>query len=337
VVKAYLYWEVRGTFVPSMTFNGVPGTGTVVGTSPSTCWTGSEPSVAFRRDVTPFVTGNGLYTLTGYPTGSILGNPPWIPPFSPVPRIDGASLFVFFKGRRAPQHFLRYQLDQPEFSGETVTLVDQFATRDVRLEEAEWLWNPAEKRRTGRPPEAIQRDDEHLVCYGLPFIPTPDRTVDVRNQFTESTLRVGRPLTLCTPASKSLAPEPGPPPADLDHYVCYDVRGEAPRFASEDVVMRDQFGERTVRVDRTRELCNPVEKRREGRDPELRIRPEEHFVCYRITTQTPPFGARDVFTNDQFNSLSTLRVTTLERLCVPSTKTDRPLALEASGGVRQIP
>jgi hypothetical protein len=220
---------------------------------------------------------------------------------------------------RLDQHFLRYQLDQREAVGETVTLSDQFGTLQVRLEEAEWLWNPAEKRRTGREPERIQRPDEHLVCYGLPYIPTADRSVVVRNQFTTSTLRVGRPLTLCTPASKGLSGEVGPPPEDLDHYLCYDVRGETPRFTSETLVVRDQFGERTIRIDRARELCNPVEKRREPREPELIIRPEEHYVCYRITIQTPVFTPLGVFTRDQF-AFQTLRVKTLERLCAPTTK-----------------
>jgi hypothetical protein len=193
------------------------------------------------------------------------------------------------------------------------------------LEEAEWLWNPAEKRRDGREPEPIQREDEHLVCYGLPYIPTADRFVVVRNQFTESRLRVGRPLTLCTPASKSPEGDPGPPPDDLDHYLCYDVRGETPIFPSETFGVRDQFGSRTVRIDRARELCNPAEKRREGREPEPIIRPEEHFVCYRITIQTPAFAPVGVITNDQFNRLQALRVRTLERVCVPSTK-DRDAA-----------
>jgi CSLREA domain-containing protein len=219
---------------------------------------------------------------------------------------------------RIPQHFLRYQLNQPEALGETVTLVDRFGTLTVRLEEAEWLMNPAEKLRQGRDPEPIQRLDEHLVCYGLPYMTTADRTVAVENQFVHSTLRIGRPLTLCTPASKALEGDPGPPPDDLDHFVCYDVRGETPLFPSETLVTRDQFGERTIRIDRARELCTPAEKRRGGHDPEPVQRPGEQLVCYRITTQTPSFPALRVVANDQFNSLQTLRVRTLERLCVPS-------------------
>jgi hypothetical protein len=321
VVRAYLYWEVRGTSIPSMTFNGVPGAGTVVGTSPSTCWTGSEPSVAFRRDVTPFVTGNGLYVLSGYPTGSILGNPPWVFPFSPAPRIDGASLIVFFKAaRRVPQHFKAYELAQPERFTEAVTLVDQFGEHRVRVEEPEMLFTPVEKRRSGRPPTPIERPDEHLVCYGIDVTTFPERTAVVSNQFVErSTLTIGRPKWLCTPASKTLEGPPGPPPTDLDHYLCYDVRTESPRFSSETLGLTDQFHSETARIDRAREHCNPVEKRRDGRAPEPIKRPEEHLVCYRIVTTSPLFTARDVFTLDQFGP-ETLRVVAPRRLCVPSEK-----------------
>jgi hypothetical protein len=198
-----------------------------------------------------------------------------------------------------PQHFLQYQLGRPEFAGETVTVVDQFGTLEVRLEEAEWLMNPAEKRRTGHDPELIQRADEHLVCYGLPYISTADRTVVVQNQFGQTTLRVGRPLTLCTPASKAETGEPGQPPEDLDHYVCYDVRGETPRFTSETLGVGDQFGARTVRLDRTRELCNrprngaPAGSRSRSSDRSCtssvtgsrhRLRPSARGPCPRTTS-----------------------------------------------------
>jgi hypothetical protein len=219
---------------------------------------------------------------------------------------------------RVPGHFLLYRLDQPEATGETVTVVDRFATRSVRLQEAEWLLVPAGKERAGRPAEPIQRPDEHLVCYGLPYTASADRPFAVRNQFAASTLRLGRPLTLCAPASKSVGGVPGAPPADLDHHVCYDVRGETPSFASETLHVRDQFGARTVRIDRARELCVPAEKRRTGHAPEPVRRPDELYACYRITTQTPAFAPLSVAARDQFG-LRTLSVAGLERLCAPTT------------------
>jgi hypothetical protein len=221
-----------------------------------------------------------------------------------------------------PQHFASYDLSMPERIGETVTLVDQFGTKTVRLEEIEWLMNPAEKRRTGMAAEPILRPDEHLTCHGFPVSSYTTHTVRVSNQFTgESTLRVGRPLTLCNPAAKTLTGTPGDPPTTAQHYECYDVQTETPLFHSETLAITDEFGARTIRIDRARELCNPVEKRRTGRPPELIKRPEEHFVCYRITTHSPSFAARTVFTRDEFR-LDTLRVTSPRRLCVPSTKVE---------------
>jgi hypothetical protein len=70
-----------------------------------------------------------------------------------------------------------------------------------------------------------------------------------------------------------------------------------------------------------KELCNPVEKRRDGMPAETILLPEEHLVCYRITSFTPSFAARNVNTNDQFGA-DTTRVVTLRRLCVPSSKDD---------------
>jgi hypothetical protein len=222
---------------------------------------------------------------------------------------------------RVPQHFTSYTLDQPEAGGETVRLTDQSATREVQLEEAEWLLTATTKVREGREGEFRERD-EHFVCYGFDVASFTEQLVSVRNQFTDgSVLRVGRPKALCTPAALSLGPgtPAWPIPPDLDHFECYDVRSETPRFTSETVLVQDQFGERlTARIDRAREICFPVQKHRAGMDPEPIIRPDEHYVCYRITTHSPPFRAMGAFTKDQFGP-EALQVATLDRLCVPST------------------
>jgi N-acetylneuraminic acid mutarotase len=230
--------------------------------------------------------------------------------------LTSAELYEPFE----PQHYTGYDLSEPERFIESVTLVDQFGEQRVRVEEAEVLLVPAEKRRTGREPEPIVDEDAHLVCHGIGFLPATERTVTVRNQFTEgSRLTTGRATMLCVPASKSLEGPAAAPPDDLDHYLCYDVRAEAPRFTSETLGVTDQFGARTARIDRARELCNPVEKRRDGRPAEPILHPDEHLVCYRITSFSPGFAARTVATNDQFGA-DTTRVETLRRLCVPSTK-----------------
>jgi hypothetical protein len=222
---------------------------------------------------------------------------------------------------RVPDHYLLYWTDETAQPGEVLDLVDQFGTKRVQLEEPFSVLNPAEKRRTGRPAEPVTNPDDHLVCHELVPQQSATRTVQVSNQFGTRTLTVGRPLTLCAPASKSLPgePAPGPPPARLDHYLCYDVSGETPNLPSETMTAIDQFGPRTIRIDEARDLCNPVEKRRQGRPPVPITQPDIHFVCYRITSQSPSFSARDVTTRDQFGT-GILRLKYLRRLCVPSSK-----------------
>jgi hypothetical protein len=219
------------------------------------------------------------------------------------------------------QHYVAYDRQEPEEFFENVTLVDQFGTHQHGIEEVEFLLTPAEKRRTGRPAEPILRPDAHLACHGIhPPQTYPVRTVRVAHQFrASSTLTIGRPVWLCAPASKTLTGTPGAPPAPMNHYLCYDVRSESPSFTSETLTTVDQFGTRSARVDRTREYCNPVEKRRAGRPAEPIVRPNDHLTCIRISTFTPSFSPRDTFVRDQF-SLETVRVVAPRRLCAPTTR-----------------
>jgi hypothetical protein len=224
---------------------------------------------------------------------------------------------------RVAQHFKGFRAVGGAASRELVTLIDQFGTEQVRLGAVRQLLTPVEKRRTGRAPEPIQRPAEHLKCYRISG-PDAGRTVRVTNQFTESTeLTVGAPTDLCAPATKVLEGEPGPPPADLNHYKCYAV-SRTPAVA-ENVDLVDQFGTERVRVQRPSRLCNPVEKRRAGRDPEPPPHPTEHLVCYQMRELGDPFVPRSVFTRDQFRT-ETLSIDEPSRLCVPSEK------LELGGG-----
>jgi hypothetical protein len=132
-------------------------------------------------------------------------------------------------------------------------------------------------------------------------------------------LTVGAPTDLCAPASKALEGDPGPPPTDLNHYKCYAV-SRTPAVA-ENIELEDQFGVQQARVQRPSRLCNPVEKRRAGRDPEPPPHPTEHLLCYQMRELGDPFVPRTVFTNDQFGPESLL-VDPPSRLCVPSEKVE---------------
>jgi hypothetical protein len=219
---------------------------------------------------------------------------------------------------RVPQHFRAYRAVGLRATRELMTLVDQFGAEQVRLGSVRLLMTPVEKRRSGRQPEPIQRPNEHLKCYGIVGA-TANRTVRVSNQFTDATrVTVLDPSHLCAPAAKTREGDPGEPPADLNHYKCYTV-SRSPAV-NETIGLSDQFGpDEQVLVRRLIRLCNPVEKRREGREPEPPPHPNEHLACYRVD-EPLPFQEPTVFTRDQFRDRETLRVTRPSTLCVPSRK-----------------
>ena len=95
VKKALLYWNVLNPSDPggAMTFNGVNTPGSLVKPGGDPCWDGG--SWAFRSDVTAQVSGNGVYTVSGFPSGSPTGADPWSG--SSTPMMEGASVLVFYE------------------------------------------------------------------------------------------------------------------------------------------------------------------------------------------------------------------------------------------------
>lgn len=67
IVSARLYWMTIGGPDAMVTINGTPLNGTQIGTAPDTCWSRAAGNFAYRADVAAVVTGNGTYTLGGYP------------------------------------------------------------------------------------------------------------------------------------------------------------------------------------------------------------------------------------------------------------------------------
>jgi hypothetical protein len=100
VTQALLYWDGLASNVETdvydaanISFNGTPITGTSLGDSSTNCW-GRGSSRAFVADVTPYVTGNGTFTLSGLAS-------------NPIYFADGASLVVLFDdGDRTNDHDL---------------------------------------------------------------------------------------------------------------------------------------------------------------------------------------------------------------------------------------
>ena len=86
VTRAFLYWQGPTNSTDpnanrSVTFAGVPVTGTNIGFSSDNCW-GFQNSQAYRADVTALVPGNGNYALSNFR--------------KPNAEVNGASLVVFF-------------------------------------------------------------------------------------------------------------------------------------------------------------------------------------------------------------------------------------------------
>lgn len=104
IIAAYLYWDVLASALDDRyaegVFNGQTITGKLIGMHGDPCW-GNSTNYAYREDVTPFVSGNGQYTLSGFASGSTNGSDPWISGSVP-PMIEGASLVVVYEATGSP-------------------------------------------------------------------------------------------------------------------------------------------------------------------------------------------------------------------------------------------
>jgi subtilisin family serine protease len=111
------------------------------------------------------------------------------------------------------------------------------------------------------------------------------------------------------------------PVYDLDHFKCYEVKGEGfkPRPV---VVLSDQFHEERVALGKPDVLCNPVDKRH-GDVHEDIDDPSAHLTCYRIRDagegDSAKFSSREVEVENQFGS-QTLELKRPRTLCGPSSK-----------------
>ena len=98
IARAYLFWAIINNVDPggAMMVNGHSVTASLDGTDLTPCW--PAPTIyIYSANVTPFVTGNGAYTLSGYPTGLTGGQDPWGSGNGNAnPLMEGASLVVLY-------------------------------------------------------------------------------------------------------------------------------------------------------------------------------------------------------------------------------------------------
>jgi hypothetical protein len=204
----------------------------------------------------------------------------------------------------------------PKFQPLNVFLEDQFEDKDTRVLKPDTLCNPVDKNGGG-----IIDPTAHLKCYDIKDVsgqtPFDGRDVIVVDQFGTEELTLGKPRTLCVPATKDGQPSI----LDLDHFKCYDAktRPGTPKFQPQTVTLVDQFEAKDTKVLKPDSLCNPVSK-----NDEPIIDETAHLKCYDIkdVSGQEPFEPREVVADDQFGT-EQLTVTKSRRLCVPASKTVR--------------
>ncbi len=220
----------------------------------------------------------------------------------------------------AVDHFKCYKVKDsqtPKFVQiPSVSLADQFETKNHKVVKPSALCNPVDKNGEG-----INDPDRHLVCYTAPQAPQQAKFVKQQvqtvNQFGTLQLEATAASELCVPSAKN-----GAGSEDLNHYKCYKVKDlKNPKFEQiPSVSLADQFETKNHKVTKVATLCNPVDKNGEGI-----FDAENHMVCY-TAPQAPgqaKFVKPNVVTDNQFGHLG-LQATAASTLCVPSTKTLLP-------------
>jgi cysteine-rich repeat protein/parallel beta-helix repeat protein len=165
---------------------------------------------------------------------------------------------------------------------------------------------------------------DHFECYRSrvlePQAPIPP--VQLVDQFGTLTEKVGKPTTICNPASKN-GEDPGAP-AHADHLEGYSItrrfiqQGFQP-IRNQKVV--NQFGTIFVDVIRPLRLLVPTAQQLVSSPPPLAAPNVDHFTCYTVrrTPGTAALTTHSVTLDDEFGS-ATVDVGRPTKLCAPTDK-----------------
>jgi hypothetical protein len=98
---------------------------------------------------------------------------------------------------------------------------------------------------------------DHFKCYATSHVtpPTVSQDVTLHDQFESTTSEVSKVATICTPVDKNGE-------GILDprlHLVCYQIK-DAASFPGATVQTTNQFGQKTMQVDKPQMLCVPSTK-----------------------------------------------------------------------------
>ncbi len=204
--------------------------------------------------------------------------------------------------------------------GVTRTIVDQFGTHGAcRIKKDNALYNPADKNG-----EAIQEPLRHYLSY---VIACEQKTVDTRTFFDQIfpsgvAITAIKERSILVPSGKSVAltPDPSPPPAGTNHYLCYKAKG--PKMAPVTVDVQDQFSGsiRSFALTKIQAVCNPADK--DGDDPSA-VTDLDHYVCYRAKP-TAKISLPTVRTSNLNFGQNTLAPKKELELCIPAFKDALP-------------
>ncbi|MDZ4825800.1 MAG: hypothetical protein SGJ13_04955 [Actinomycetota bacterium] len=220
----------------------------------------------------------------------------------------------------AVDHFKCYKvkdLKTPKFVQiPSVSLADQFETKNHKVVKPSALCNPVDKNGEG-----INDAARHLVCYTAPQAPGQAKfvkqQVQTTNQFGTLQLEATAASELCVSSEKN-----GQGSEELNDFKCYKVKDlKNPKFVQiPSVSLADQFDTKNHKIVKPATLCNPVDTNGQGI-----FDANNHMVCYTApqASQQARFVKPSVVTDNQFGHLG-LQATSASTLCVPSTKTLLP-------------
>ena len=130
IARAYLFWATINPSDPggAMAIDGSSVTPSLDGMDTSPCWPPDSSQTIFMRsaNVTPFVNGNGSYTISGYPTGLSAGENPFANP-NANPFMEGATLVVFY-GQASATGIPITSTEGAPFSGQVATFTEPDAS-----------------------------------------------------------------------------------------------------------------------------------------------------------------------------------------------------------------
>ena len=145
----------------------------------------------------------------------------------------------------------------------SVRLRNQFGTVETKITGAQSLCLPSLKRvvegESRAPHGALpERALDHFRCYGVQPRKVV-RTVGLRDQFGKGSSTTARLVRLCTPVRKTYEAKVTRIRRPDAHLACYTI---TPHLVPEqrDVVVRNQFGRKRLRVQEARTLCLPTSK-----------------------------------------------------------------------------